>query len=200
MTHAEQPVQRARSIVIAQRRLVMPSGLFGSYMPLFVALIGRRRRTELALRVRRDGRPESGEERVARVAGNRLVLSRSRVLVQVRRVDRLRDAAPVLARRAFGARQRAWSPVFETDAFVTVSTRPPAASVPDRKQIERVDAEVARVAAVAPLHVRRIVALRIERRHLRRRAMPLPRAESRSRPYEFLNMGTLARGPCRSPS
>ena len=122
---------------------------------LLRALIGRRRRTELTLRVGRDRRAKSRQERVARVARQRssfCAFSLGR-LVQIRRVDRLRDAATVLARRTFGARQRAMIARLG-DRRLRRGQHETAGGVgADRNQIERVDAEVARVATVAPLHV-----------------------------------------------
>ena len=100
---------------------------------LVLALIGRRRRAEIALRVGRDRRAQAragtrGSRRPAIASSSSPSAGR---LVELRRVDRLRDAASVLARRAFGARQRARGrPSSRRTPSSRSESRPPAASVP----------------------------------------------------------------------
>ena len=154
VTHAEHPVQRARTTVIAQLALghaahVVRIGRSPCSCPVLSADVGDPSSPSVD---QRDGRPKSRQERVTRVARERLFRF-GRRLVQVRGVDRLRNSAPVLARRPFGARQRAVVARLETETLRCRRDRGRrrAPFVASGEQIfKRVDADVACVAAVAP--------------------------------------------------
>ncbi len=113
---------------------------------------------------------------MVRVARNDLTLFARRIR-NLGGVDRLRDAAPVLARRTFRARKNSILRRLR-DRDLRHRGREAAGGVgAGRKEIEHVDADVTRVAAVAPLHVIDGVMLGIEQRQLGDRAVPLPRRD-----------------------